>query len=68
MKRISYLIALAALVIAYAFSVRIGAIVLAGALAVFAIPGIRTRRAIEQLVPIALIVSLITVALALPRG
>lgn len=67
MKRASYLLAIGALAVAALVSVRAGAIALAGALALFAIPGIRQRRAIEQLVPIALIVSLITVALALPR-
>jgi len=67
LKRIAYLCAIGALLIAALYSVRIGAITLAGALALFALPGIRQQRAIEQLAPIALIVSLITVALALPR-
>ncbi len=67
MKRISYLVALVSLIISIFISVRIGALTLAGALAIYSIPGIRSRRRIERLIPVALIVSLITVALALPR-
>lgn len=67
MKRISYLVASVALIISIFISVRIGALTLAGALAIYSIPGIRSRRRIERLIPLALIVSLITVALALPR-
>ncbi len=67
MKRISYLVATVALIISIFISVRIGALTLAGALALYSIPGIRSRRRIERLIPLALIVSLITVALALPR-
>lgn len=67
MKRISYLVASVALIISIFISVRIGALTLAGALALYSIPGIRSRRRIERLIPLALIVSLITVALALPR-
>lgn len=67
MKRISYLVATVALIISIFISVRIGALTLAGALAIYSIPGIRSRRRIERLIPLALIVSLITVALALPR-
>ena len=67
MKRISYLVATVALIISIFISVRIGALTLAGALAIYSIPGIRSRRRIERLIPVALIVSLITVALALPR-
>ncbi len=67
MKKISYLVATVALIISIFISVRIGALTLAGALALYSIPGIRSRRRIERLIPLALIVSLITVALALPR-
>ncbi len=67
MKKISYLVATVALIISIFISVRIGALTLAGALALYSIPGIRSRRWIERLIPLALIVSLITVALALPR-
>jgi hypothetical protein len=67
MKRVPLLLAIIAVSISAIYSVRIGALVLAGALAIFAIPGIKNRRRIEQLFAIAVIVSLITVALALPR-
>ncbi|MEY3430524.1 MAG: hypothetical protein RLY29_437 [Actinomycetota bacterium] len=67
MKRISYLIALLAIAISIAVSVRIGAISLAAALALFIAPDFRRLRAIEKLMALAMIVSLITVALALPR-
>lgn len=67
MKRISYLIALLAIATSIAVSVRIGAISLAAALALFIAPDFRRLRAIEKLMALAMIVSLITVALALPR-
>lgn len=67
MKRISYLIALLAIATSIAVSVRIGAISLAAALALFIAPDFRRLRAIEKLMAMAMIVSLITVALALPR-
>ncbi|MFM8966156.1 MAG: hypothetical protein ACKOHL_07505 [Actinomycetota bacterium] len=67
MKRISYLVALVALVISGLVSVRIGAITLALALATYSIPGFRTSRPLEKIVTLLLVVSLITVALALPR-
>jgi len=58
---------LAGLVTASLYSVRVGAITLAIALTLYTIPDFRSRRTVEKLVPVALIVSLITVALALPR-
>ena len=67
MKRVPLLLAIIAVFISAIYSVRIGALVLAGALAIFTIPGMKNRRRIEQLFAIAVIVSLITVALALPR-
>ncbi|MBM3720508.1 MAG: hypothetical protein FJW47_01250 [Actinobacteria bacterium] len=67
MKRISYLIALIALATSALISVRIGAITLALALATYSIPGFRTSRPLEKIVTLLLVVSLITVALALPR-
>ncbi|MFM7889770.1 MAG: hypothetical protein ACKN96_05930 [Actinomycetota bacterium] len=67
MKRISYLIALIALAISALISVRIGAITLALALATYSIPGFKTSRPLEKIVTLLLVVSLITVALALPR-
>ncbi|MBU3715960.1 MAG: hypothetical protein FGM63_02825 [Candidatus Nanopelagicaceae bacterium] len=67
MKRLSYLIAVIALVISAALSVRIGAITLALALATYSIPGFKSSRPLEKIVTLLLVVSLITVALALPR-
>ena len=61
------LISLVALLVSALYSVRVGAITLAVALAIYSLPGLRSRRAVERVIPIALIVSLITVALALPR-
>ncbi|MFZ9720729.1 MAG: hypothetical protein ACO3NT_05830 [Candidatus Nanopelagicaceae bacterium] len=67
MKRLSYLVALVALLISTFYSVRFGAITLALALASYSIPGFRTSRPLEKLISLLLVVSLITVALALPR-
>jgi amino acid transporter len=67
MKRLSYAVAVAAILISVFISVRIGAISLAGALALFVAPEFRRIRAIEKFAALAMIVSLITVALALPR-
>lgn len=67
MKRLSYLIALVALGISTFYSVRIGAITLALALATYSFPGIRTSRPLEKVIPLLLVVALIAVALALPR-
>lgn len=66
-RKISWVFTLAGLVTASLYSVRIGAITLAIALTLYTIPDFRSRRTVEKLVPVALIVSLITVALALPR-
>lgn len=67
MNRFALPVATFALLVSATYSVRIGAITLAGALALFALPGFRTRRPLERAVQILLIVSLVTVALALPR-
>lgn len=67
-RKISWVFTLAGLVTASLYSVRVGAITLAIALTLYTIPDFRSRRTVEKLVPVALIVSLITVALALPRG
>jgi hypothetical protein len=66
-RKISWVFTLAGLVTASLYSVRVGAITLAIALTLYTIPDFRSRRTVEKLVPVALIVSLITVALALPR-
>ena len=67
MKRASYFLAFVGVILGALATVRIGAIVVAIATALFITPDFRRARTIEKLVPIALIVSLITIALALPR-
>lgn len=66
-RKISWVFTLVGLVTASLYSVRVGAITLAIALTIYTIPDFRSRRMVEKMVPVALIVSLITVALALPR-
>ena len=67
MKRASYFLAFVGVILGALATVRIGAIVVAIATALFIAPDFRQARTIEKIVPIALIVSLITIALALPR-
>lgn len=67
LKRAAYLLALAGVALGALETVRYGAIVIAIATAIFVSPDIKRMRAIERVVPVALIVSLITIALALPR-
>jgi hypothetical protein len=67
MKRASYFLAFAGVILGALATVRIGAIVVAIATGLFIAPDFRRARTIEKIVPIALIVSLITIALALPR-
>jgi hypothetical protein len=67
LKRLGLLLAGISIALSALYSVRFGAISLAIALAIYSIPGLRIRRRIDLIVPILLIVSLITVALALPR-
>jgi hypothetical protein len=67
MKLISYLIGLAGIIIGVLFSVRAGALTIAAALAVFVVPDFRQLRTSEKIIPAVLFVSLITIALALPR-
>lgn len=66
-RKVSWTLTLIGLITASLYSVRIGAITLAIALTLYTMPEFRSRRTVEKLVPVALIVSLITVALALPR-
>jgi hypothetical protein len=67
LKRLGLLLAGISIALSALYSVRLGAISIAIALAIYSIPGLRNRRRIDLIVPILLIVSLITVALALPR-
>lgn len=66
-KRAAYALALAGIALGAIETVRYGAIVIALATALFVAPDFKRMRAIERVIPIALIVSLITIALALPR-
>jgi hypothetical protein len=67
MKRVAYLIGSAGIIIGILFSVRAGALTIAAALAVFVVPDFRQLRTSEKIIPAVLFVSLITIALALPR-
>ena len=67
LKRVSYLLALSGVALGALVTVRYGAIVIALAMALFIAPDFKGMRMIERVVPVALIVSLITIALALPR-
>jgi purine-cytosine permease-like protein len=67
MKRASFFLAFAGVILGALATVRLGAIVVAFATALFITPDFRQARTIEKIVPVALIVSLITIALALPR-
>ena len=66
-KRVSYLLAMSGIALVALVTVRYGAIVIAVAMALFIAPDFKGMRMIERVVPVALIVSLITIALALPR-
>ncbi len=66
-KNLAYIIAATGAMIGILFSVRVGALTIAAALGVFMAPDIRQTRTIEIVIPVALFVSLITIALALPR-
>ena len=67
LKRVSYLLALSGVALGALVTVRYGAIVIALAMVLFVAPDFKGMRMIERVVPVALIVSLITIALALPR-
>jgi hypothetical protein len=67
LKRVSYFLALSGIALGALVTVRYGAIVIALAMALFVAPDFKGMRMIERVVPVALIVSLITIALALPR-
>ena len=67
MKKFSYLLALLGVSIGIAASVRFGALFIAAATALFVAPDFKAMRTMEKVIPVALVVSLITIALALPR-
>ncbi|MFM8843060.1 MAG: hypothetical protein ACKOFJ_02390 [Actinomycetota bacterium] len=67
LKKVSYLLALTGIALGALMTVRYGAIVIALATALFVAQDFKQMRMIERVIPVALIVSLITIALALPR-
>jgi hypothetical protein len=66
-KLVSYLIGVTGIIIGMFVSVRAGALAIATALALFVTPDFRQMRTSEKIIPAVLFVSLITIALALPR-
>ena len=67
MKRVSYLILFIGIVIGAIVSARLGALTIAASFLIFNYPDFNRRRAAEKVIVLALVVSLVTVALALPR-
>lgn len=67
-KQISYALALSGVLTGALLSVRIGALVIAAGFILFLSPDIRSMRLIARVIPIALVIALIAIALALPRG
>ena len=67
MKKISLLLSFSGVIIGALLSVRIGALVIATTLLLYAAPDFRLKRPIERVIVLSLAISLIAVALALPR-
>ena len=67
-KQISYALALSGVLTGTLLSVRIGALIIAAGFILFLSPDIRSMRLIARVIPIALVIALIAIALALPRG
>ena len=67
-KQISYVLALSGVLTGALLSVRIGALIIAAGFILFLSPDIKSMRPIARVIPIALIIALIAIALALPRG
>jgi DhnA family fructose-bisphosphate aldolase class Ia len=67
LRNVSYFVTLIGIALGVLVSVRAGALTIAAALAIFMAPEFRQMRTIEKVIPAALFVSLITIALALPR-
>jgi hypothetical protein len=67
MKKIALLVSLTGVSVGALVSVRIGALIIASSLILYVSPDFRLKRPIERVIVLSLIVSLITVALALPR-
>ena len=67
-KQISYALALSGVLTGALLSVRIGALIIAAGFVLFLSRDIRSMRPIAKVIPIALVIALIAIALALPRG
>jgi hypothetical protein len=67
-KQISYALALSGVLTGALLSVRIGALIIAVGFILLLSPDIRSMRPIQKVIPIALVIALIAIALALPRG
>ncbi len=67
-KRISYALALSGVLTGAILSVRLGALIIASSFILFLSGDIASMRPIQKVIPIALVISLIAIALALPRG
>ena len=67
MKKIALLVSLTGVGVGSLVSVRVGALIIASSLILYVSPDFRLKRPIERVIVLSLIVSLITVALALPR-
>jgi hypothetical protein len=67
-KQISYALALSGVLTGALLSVRIGALIIAAGFILFLSPDIRSMSPIQKMIPIALVIALIAIALALPRG
>jgi len=67
MKKIALLVSLTGVGVGALVSVRVGALIIASSLILYVSPDFRLKRPIERVIVLSLIVSLFTVALALPR-
>ncbi|NDC51567.1 MAG: hypothetical protein EBZ66_00175 [Actinobacteria bacterium] len=67
MKKIALLVSLTGVGVGALVSVRVGALIIASSLILYVSPDLRLKRPIERVIVLSLIVSLMTVALALPR-
>ena len=67
-KQISYALALSGVLTGALLSVRIGALIIAAGFILFLSRDLGSMRPIQKVIPIALVIALIAIALALPRG
>ncbi len=67
-KRAPYVLALTGVLTGALLSVRVGALIIAAGFILFLSRDVRSMRPIQLVIPIALVIALIAIALALPRG